>query len=561
MLRAHPRFMRAMKRSLAITLSCSIGPIVSGQDLLQQITSTGGVACEQFGHGLAFDGERIVVGAAAAADDPPMPCASGPGSAYVFDHQPDGGGWVQKQRLAPIDGGSGDEFGNSVAVCGDRIVIGSEHHDGAAGSNSGAAYVYERQGTTWTLVAKLEPSDAEQGQYFARSVAISGDWIVCGTRFDSTLGNQAGAAYTFQRDDNGVWVETQKLLASDGSTKDLYGNSCSIDGNTLVVGSYQAAGPGGNKQGVAYVYELQGLVWVETQKLQPTPATSPAEFGRSVSIHGDRILVGARADSGPGAAYVFERQSSWVQTARLTPSHGQSGDQFGESVSICGDNAVVGSRLANNLRGRAFLYEKQDTGWVETELAPPNPAVHGWHGYNVGASASGCAVGAPFDLDARGSAAVYSVPDSEPTDVNYCTAGVSASGCQAIMGSSGSASATASSGFVLQASGVEGLKDGLFFFGNNGRQANSWGNGTSFQCVAPPLIRAPVMTATGTLGACDGSFSLDLNALWCSACPKPAKNPGAGALVQSQLWYRDPASTSNQTTSLSDAREFSVGPR
>jgi hypothetical protein len=78
------------------------------------------------------------------------------------------------------------------------------------------------------------------------------------------------------------------------------------------------------------------------------------------------------------------------------------------------------------------------------------------------------------------------------------------------------------------------------------------------QCVVPPVIRAPVMTGSGTIGACDGSFAEDLNALWTA---KPAKNPGAGALVQSQLWYRDPASTSNQTTSLSDALEFTVCPR
>jgi hypothetical protein len=548
--------MRVMKRCLVLGLSCSIAPIAAGQNLLQKINASGGVACEQFGHGLAISGTRIVVGAAAATDDPPMLCASGPGAAYVFDRS--GDQWLQTVRLVPPDGGSGDEFGNSVAVWGERIVVGSEHHDGAAGSNSGAAYVYELQGSSWVLVAKLEPSDAEQGQYFARSVAISGDWIVCGTRFDSTLGNQAGAAYTFQRDHTGSWIETQKLLASDGATKDMYGNSCSIDGGTLVVGSYQAAGPGGNKQGVAYVYELQDATWVETQKLEPTPASSPAEFGRSVSIQGDRILVGARADGGPGAAYIFERQSSWTQTARLTAPHGQSGDQFGESVSIYGTCAVVGARLANNLKGRAFLYEKQDTGWVEAELVAPNPNVNGWHGYNVGVSDRGCAVGSPFDNDGAGSAAVYSVPSEGA--VSYCTAGVSASGCQALMGSSGTASATATSGFDLTAIDVEGQKDGLFFFGTNGRQANPWGNGTSFQCVVPPVLRAPVMAGTGALGACDGSFSLDLNALWCPACPKPAKNPGAGALVQSQLWYRDPASTSNQTTSMSDAREFSVAP-
>ena len=144
--------------------------------------------------------------------------------------------------------------------------------------------------------------------------------------------------------------------------------------------------------------------------------------------------------------------------------------------------------------------------------------------------------------------------------VAYCTAGTSASGCQALLSASGAASASAPSGFVVTASGVEGAKDGLFFFGTNGRQANPWGNGTSFQCVVPPVLRGGLLQGGGTAGACDGSLSQDLNALWCPACPKPSKNPGAGALVQVQAWYRDPLSTSNQTTSLSDAGEFSVAP-
>jgi len=142
----------------------------------------------------------------------------------------------------------------------------------------------------------------------------------------------------------------------------------------------------------------------------------------------------------------------------------------------------------------------------------------------------------------------------------YCTAGVSASGCQAALSAVGVASATASSGFELAAAGVEGAKDGLLFFGTGGRQANPWGNGTSFQCVVPPVKRAGLLAGVGTPGACDGAFQQDLNAHWCPSCPKPGHNPGVGATVQAQLWYRDPLSTSNQTTSLSDALEFPVGP-
>jgi hypothetical protein len=141
--------------------------------------------------------------------------------------------------------------------------------------------------------------------------------------------------------------------------------------------------------------------------------------------------------------------------------------------------------------------------------------------------------------------------------LNYCTAGTSGSGCLASLSASGTPSASASSGFDLTAVGVEGNKDGLFFFGTSGRQANPWGNGTSLQCVAPPVKRGGLLAGTGTSGACNGTFTQDLNARWNA---KPNQNPGPGAIVQAQLWYRDPFGSSNQTTSFSDALEFPVGP-
>jgi hypothetical protein len=177
------------------------------------------------------------------------------------------------------------------------------------------------------------------------------------------------------------------------------------------------------------------------------------------------------------------------------------------------------------------------------------PSLTGLRGAFGAATPGGPALNAYFQLEA-----------CIPPPTTYCTAGTSASGCQAAIGATGTASATAASGFSLLASGAEGQKDGLFFYGTNGRQANSWGNGTSFQCVVPPAHRASLLQSGGTGGACDGSFAEDLNARWCPTCPKPHHNPGAGALVQAQLWHRDPQSTSNQKTTLSDAIEFWVAP-
>jgi Tol biopolymer transport system component len=144
--------------------------------------------------------------------------------------------------------------------------------------------------------------------------------------------------------------------------------------------------------------------------------------------------------------------------------------------------------------------------------------------------------------------------------VNYCTAGTSASNCTATLTSTGSPSASAPSGFVVTASSGEGQMDGLFFYGQNGRQANPWGNGTSYQCVVPPVWRGSLQPGNGTLGACDAVLPQDLNALWCPTCPKKKNVPFPGKRLQIQFWYRDPNNTSNQDTSLSDALELPVCP-
>ena len=139
----------------------------------------------------------------------------------------------------------------------------------------------------------------------------------------------------------------------------------------------------------------------------------------------------------------------------------------------------------------------------------------------------------------------------------YCTPGTTASGCNAQISAAGAASLSAPDGFDVSVSAVEGAKDGLLFFSTNGQQAAPWGNGTSFQCVVPPVVRTGFQSGTGTAGACNGSFQLDFNT-WMAA--HPTQSPAAGEQVSMQCWFRDPLNTSNQSTSLSDALTFAVCP-
>ena len=139
---------------------------------------------------------------------------------------------------------------------------------------------------------------------------------------------------------------------------------------------------------------------------------------------------------------------------------------------------------------------------------------------------------------------------------SYCTAGTSAAGCQALLSASGTPSASAASGFVVQAAGLGPNVSGAFFWGTNGPQANTWGNGTSWMCVLPPVSRG-FTVASSAVAACGATLAYDLTAHWQA---KPASNPGAGTVTHLQLWYRDPLNTSNQKTSLSDALELTVCP-
>jgi hypothetical protein len=326
----------------------------------------------------------------------------------------------------------------------------------------------------------------------------------------------SGVLFVFERDAGGAgnWGETRELAGAAPFEQARLGTSVSICGDTLVAG---AVGDFGLAllSGTALVFErdLGGAgAWGEVREIMASDGLLQAEFGAAVALLDDTILVGAPNDdptgiNGAGSAYVYERdlggRDAWGEAAKLVASDANFFDRLGSSVALAPDSMAAGA--PGDDAGAAYLFR-------------------------------------------------------EAAATTYCTAGTSASGCRAQIAASGTPSASAASGFQLTATGVEGGKDGLFFFGDNGRQSSAWGNGTSFQCVVPPVRRAGLLPGVGTPGACDGSFSQDLNALWCPTCPKPWHNPGAGAVVQAQLWYRDPGNTSNRTTSLSDAIELLVCP-
>ncbi|KAL7507343.1 hypothetical protein ACHAXN_008493 [Cyclotella atomus] len=272
------------------------------------------------------------------------------GSAYVYQYSDANSTWVEVAKLTAADRASYDMFGWSVSVSGNTTVIGS-HADDDKGSDSGSAYVFQNSDANgWVQVQKLTASDGAASDTFGNSVSISGNTIVIGSHQDDDTGGQSGSAYVYQYNDaNSTWVQVQKLTASDAAGGDFFGCHVEVSGNTTVIGSYMDDDMG-TDSGSAYVFQNSDANgWVQVQKLTASDGAAYDHFGRSVSVSGNTIVVGSYGDdqgNDIGSAYIFQYSAGngWVEVAKLTPSAGAAGDKFGFAVSVSGNTAIVGSR-------------------------------------------------------------------------------------------------------------------------------------------------------------------------------------------------------------------------
>jgi hypothetical protein len=239
-----------------------------------------------FGSSVAINGDTIVVGAESKG--------TSMGAAYVFTRN--GTIWNQQAKLTASDAEAGDLFGASVAIRSDVVAVGA---DGES-DHTGAAYVFTRSGTTWSQQAKLTASDGAPGDSLA-SVAISGDTVVAGA---GRKADNMGAAYVFVRSGT-TWSQQAKLTASDAEAGDLFGRSVAVSGNTTVVGVSEEA----NGRGAVYVFIRAGTSWTQEEKITTGDAITGSYFGWSVSADNGTMLVGMPSLGGqnaaPGASYVY----------------------------------------------------------------------------------------------------------------------------------------------------------------------------------------------------------------------------------------------------------------
>jgi FG-GAP repeat len=441
-----------------------------------------------YGTAIAISGDTVVVGAYNQGTG-----ANRPGGAYVLKRT--GTSWAQEAYLTASNAEHADRFGTSVSISGDTIVVGAicessslttiravtGFPDNNNSGCSGAAYVFKRTGTVWAQEAYLkasnanalnDPLDPTSGYLtaveFGWSVAVSGDTIVVGAINEAspltTITNGAGAAsldtsafgsgaaFVYKRSAGPAWAQQAYIKAPNAESSDGFGNSMALSGDTLVIGASNeesnqttitnvaSANNSATGAGAAYVFSRTGNAWSFNSYLKAPNAEAADQFGYSLALSGDTIVVGANLESSnqttitngttasanngaasAGAAYVFRLSGgNWTNEAYLKPSNAHAGDQFGISVAIYSDTIVVGAYAeSSNQRtlsdgttassdhsaaaaGAAYVFKRTGATWAqEAYLKAPNADAGDQFGTSVGVYSNTVVVGAPWEKSAQ----------------------------------------------------------------------------------------------------------------------------------------------------------------
>lgn len=383
-----------------------------------------------------------------------------PGAAYVYRRS--GTTWALEAYLKAPNADAGDQFGGSVSISGDRIAVGAALERGGLGTiiqspapgftgatdndsaaASGAVYIFERTGTTWAWNAYIKAPNPDPNDSFGGRIKLRGDTLIVGavgedggvTTIQNSLGPSltpagdddslatAGAVYVFRKT-GATWAFESYLKAPNADNSDQFGSSVSLseDGNVAVVGVYNedsaqttisnSLGPSlttagdddsSNSAGAVYVFRRTGATWAFEAYLKSPNIEANDNFGRSVSISGDMIVVGANGEdssqvsilhsplalpgpgadddtvSSSGAAYVFRKLSSgWAFQSYLKAPNAEASDALG--ILVCIDEDLIAVAAQNDDDGLGMILNRSlgppPTSATDDDSVSNSGAVH-----------------------------------------------------------------------------------------------------------------------------------------------------------------------------------------
>jgi len=340
---------------------------------------------DQFATSVEVDGDYVVIGT--PGDN------NRKGSVSIFSRNQGGtNAWGLVIQLNVLDGNNNDDFGSSIAISGQYVIIGAPGNDDS-GTDAGSAYIYAcNQGGNdhWGLVTTLLPEATTDRSKFGSAVAISGDNAVVGAPNDDDNDTDAGAIYIYTRNHGGTdkWGLVEKLYAEDSifidGNPDNFGASVAIDGDYAIIGT-PGADDGSIDSGVAYVFyrhQEGNNNWGQQAKLAASDGDAYYHFAEAVSISGSTALVGSAVDnnangSQAGAAYFFYRDlggsNNWGEQRKVSADSGNKNDHFGGAVDICNNYAIIGSPRDDDQgfqAGAAYILGRNEGGndrWGEIQ--------------------------------------------------------------------------------------------------------------------------------------------------------------------------------------------------
>jgi hypothetical protein len=301
--------------------------------------------CAQLGQSLALDGEVLLVGAWGKSDGSWTQPGFLRGGAYVFRRT--GGSWRQEAAFQPAEVLALDRFGASVALDGEVAVVGAPYAD-PLGSFSGRVWVFRHDGAAWAQEASLVAPDGSSGDRFGTSVAVRGSTLMVGAPRADGAAPEQGVVYVYEHDGS-TWSMTQAFSDPLGARGDRFGATLSLLGDDVAVGAPRSGMAGLPNAGAVAMARRVGGTWsVDTRLLSPAPAAL-ANLGTSVSLGPDVLIAGIPFDdeAAPkaGAALLFRRVGgAWQAGSKLVSPSSGAGEQCGGAVALHGDRAAVGAR-------------------------------------------------------------------------------------------------------------------------------------------------------------------------------------------------------------------------
>ncbi|HMV86208.1 MAG TPA: putative Ig domain-containing protein, partial [Blastocatellia bacterium] len=339
------------------------------------------------------------------------------GAAYVFVRSgtTSNAVWAIQTKLLAFDGAAGDAFGTSVALSGDTALVGAPDGPGPVGGNQGVAYVFTRNGTAWTQQRKLFANDGQNDVKFGTAVALDGDTALVGAPFQPTAGVTTGAAYIFTR--NGTtWTQQPRLNANDAATGDQFGAAVALDGDMALIGAPKNTVTFAN-QGAAYAFTRNGADWVFQQRITASSQSAAGDnFGNAVALSGDQAAIGAnlKGSDDRGKVFTFRRGATgWGTTSSFEMPVPVAGAHFGTALALRGNTMVVGAALGPIEAGAdhrsAYIYTLNGQTWVSVKQLGVGLGTPDDHfGYAVALDGNTVLVGVPFaDAATNNQGAVY----------------------------------------------------------------------------------------------------------------------------------------------------------